>query len=317
MSQTLTGARIEHVIGAGGRLHLRLADGQARIRGVDGDRVVVVEHNGRDLAQEFVVELEADSFTLRTKDRLFGLSLGGRRPPELDVEVPASAVVVIETVSGEISGEGLRGEQRYRTASGSLSLTGISGDVTVDAVSADTHLEALGDVVLNARTVSGDLDLAAPRILGAAVATTSGRIGLSGELTAGGSYSVQTVSGDVFVTTDTGLAVEARTVTGGIRTERAQRSDGGPGRRRVVIGDGSAQLSFRSISGDLRIAGPADARQRTPSKGDPADPVERATPPTDDEEARRLAILRALEQGDIDVDEAANRLAELEEVDHG
>jgi hypothetical protein len=65
------------------------------------------------------------------------------------------------------------------------------------------------------------------------------------------------------------------------------------------------------------IAGPADARQRQASKGDPAHAVERATPPTDDQEARRLAILRALEQGDIDVGEAANRLSGLEEVDHG
>jgi hypothetical protein len=304
MSQaTLSGARVEHPIGPAGRFHLRIVDGHARLCGVPGDRVVVEERNGRDIAREFLVEPGDGSLEIRVRARHFGLSLGSRTRPDFDIQVPAGATVVVETVNGQIDGEGLRGAQRYRTASGDLVFTGAAGDLTVDAVSGGTRIDAIDSVVLTARTVSGALRLAAPLILGASIGTTSGRIALDGRLSPGGAYSVQTVNGDAEITTDAGVTIEARTVTGSIRTEPRGRSEGGPGRRQVILGDGRAHIAFRSISGDLTMTVPEGGTGRPPATGE-AESEATAT--------ARLGILQALERGEIDVDEASARLTDLE-----
>ena len=115
------------------------------------------------------------------------------------------------------------------------------------------------------------------------------------------------------------------------------------GRRSLVVGDGSVELGFRSVSGDLRIlaagdaTGSADRGQPAPTFRDlalppvppvapvaprrPAAPVSPVAPAARDElpavaddptESRRMEILRALEQGKLDVPTAMDRLAALD-----
>ena len=96
-------------------------------------------------------------------------------------------------------------------------------------------------------------------------------------------------------------------------------------RRQLVFGDGSAQLSFRTLSGDAEL----DSSTATTGRGSaapamPAMPPFPAMPPmppippmppmpaapaeqTDSAEDS-LEILQALERGEIDVDEATRRL---------
>jgi hypothetical protein len=101
------------------------------------------------------------------------------------------------------------------------------------------------------------------------------------------------------------------------------------GRRSLTVGDGAVELSFRSVSGDLRVVDPLEARGRIrdASTGQamaapptPPTPPVPSTPPTglpapetgvDDD--RRLEILRALERGEIDIDAARAQLALLDE----
>jgi hypothetical protein len=152
-------------------------------------------------------------------------------------------------------------------------------------------------------------------------------------------------------------------------------SEGRPGRRSLIVGEGTTAVQFRSVSGDLRVVGPNSSETFTipkpptppmpptaptaPTPPTPPDPPQPAgagalaeaaakldaeladldaelsvldaevadvdldepanatsadapdaTPaPADDE---RLEILRALERGEIDVDEATKRLAGLD-----
>jgi hypothetical protein len=72
------------------------------------------------------------------------------------------------------------------------------------------------------------------------------------------------------------------------------------------VGDGAAAVAFSSMSGDLAVT---RSRQQ-PAATEPAATAPAtsrpATPAPDD----RNEILRALERGDIDVDEAMRRLGE-------
>ena len=53
---TSTGNRIEHRIGPRGRLAIRQAAGEIRLRGVEGDRVRIVSHDDRPLNDVFAIE---------------------------------------------------------------------------------------------------------------------------------------------------------------------------------------------------------------------------------------------------------------------
>jgi hypothetical protein len=70
--------------------------------------------------------------------------------------------------------------------------------------------------------------------------------------------------------------------------------------RQLVAGDGSARLRFRSLSGDLEFNthGARDTSQHSASEPAQDEP----------ETADALDVLRALERGEIDVDEASRRL---------
>jgi hypothetical protein len=123
-------------------------------------------------------------------------------------------------------------------------------------------------------------------------------------------------------------------VSGDLRSDLPHRSDGRAGRRSLIVGDGAVAVEFRSVSGDLRVRAVADDKAGRTGKARPTDiaPTDPPTPPTattrpttatepdarptdepeDATEAARLAVLRALEAGEIDVAEAGARLAELE-----
>ena len=57
MTTTTTGAGLDHVIGPHGLLSIRLGDGRARLRAVDGDSLRIRDGHSRDLADMFEIEL--------------------------------------------------------------------------------------------------------------------------------------------------------------------------------------------------------------------------------------------------------------------
>lgn len=344
MSTTVANV-VEHEIGPTGLLAIRLHSSAVRLRGVDGPNVRVTGPGGT-LERSVRIERGPGSLSIQAirADRSFSIGVAsvdivaGREAPDLDVEVPRAATVVIETASGDIAVVGLIGDQRYRTTSGEIELRDVSGQLAVDAVSGDVAVTTAGPSSIAARTVSGDLrirgdhDVAASRI-----ATTSGDVRLEGRFSGPGPFSIETVSGDMILAPHGGVRLEVKTVTGDVRSDVASAAAGGRGARTVVVGGGGATLTIRSISGDVQVVEPRP-RDDTPASGriaiPPAVPLPPAvpqppsppTPPTapsppdrsGETEPRRpealdsMTILEALERGDIDVDEASRRLEALD-----
>jgi len=292
----------------------------------------VRERNGRSLDERFEIGLENGSLELVARKR-FGITFSidhlqwGAGTPDLDVEVPAKAEVVVHTASGDITTRGLIGSQSLRTASGDLALQATGGDLDIDAVSGDVRIDATGVLDLRGKTISGDLRVRAPRLSRFDMATTSGDMQLDAQLTGKGPFSIKTISGDVTLVARGDLQVEAQTITGDLVSEVSHRRESLPGRKLLVIGRPGPVLTFKSVSGDLQIV---EAREQqvtdmtqTAVPGRPGDPEPTPESPAADParaflsaesaEAQRLDILRALERGEIDVDAATERLSALEE----
>ena len=254
--------------------------------------------------------------------------------------MPTRASVTIQTASGDASVANLRGPLKARTASGDLLFVDVAGDVQAETVSGDVAIRLAGSAVLAVRTVSGDAIVEDGVIDQFAFTTTSGDLRVTSELGAG-PHAIATVSGDAIITARTGIRVAAQTVAGDLRSDLPHLSEGRAGRRSLIVGEGTTAVQFRSVSGDLRVVGPNGAGRATaiPLPPAPPTPPTPPTPPavpappatasaadagteptgdapagTDTEAADdpRLDILRALERGDIDVDEATAGLAALD-----
>jgi hypothetical protein len=144
-----------------------------------------------------------------------------------------------------------------------------------------------------------------------------------------------------------GVTAELRTVSGSITSEIEHRVEGGRGFWRSIVGDGRSAFRVNSTSGGLKllaarpedrtvaVSGPsvsagsaseassaassttetpvgqeaAEARESGPAESSESwDPDETADAHGDHVEDEDLAVLQALERGEIGVDEAAERL---------
>lgn len=332
-TQTQDGV-MSHRIGPDGLVVLRVHDGTIRLRGVSGE-VVTVRAADRGPIEGLDIDPGDGSLSIASR-RGFDvlgpdfLGLGRRdragrgRTKDLQLDVPSGAAVIVEGASADVDVRGMHGDQRYRSASGDLVLADVRGSLTIEAVSGDIEIGTDGRSTITARTVSGDLDLRAGSIAGLRATTTSGDLHITGRFDGAGPYAVVTVSGDATLAPLNDVRIEARTITGDLDSELPSRRDDAVGRRALIIGSGGPTITFRSTSGDVRVIAANGPSRHTPTE-QPAPPARPAPPaptaPPDapaapraatEHEDPRLAVLRELERGDIDVAEAGRRLEVLD-----
>jgi hypothetical protein len=319
---------VEHEIGERGRLALRVTSADVEFRAVDGPKIRVrgtydlraaSDEEADRLLQEVRLRETRDAGSLELDEpknlragpgavaRLIGIDAAA---PDyrVDVELPRFAEVQLSGVSGDVRGHGLQGTQEYHTVSGDLYVSDLGGVVSARTVSGDVTLRAVQPTDVHAASVSGDVSVTAPRIGELRVNTVSGDVEVEGELDAGPAHRVETVSGDLSIGMGGGMTLEVRGLSSDVRIAIPHRSEGSRDRRRYVVGDGAASVTFRSMSGDARVAAP----RRGPVPVPPSPPAPPAAPPPPPSPGTQpdLEILRALERGEIGVDEAARRLAE-------
>ncbi len=324
---------LRHVIGADGLVAISLRDADLHLRAVEGDAVLVraLDHSPID---GLSIERGERSLAIRRSGNQGGGGFG--RTPDLLVEIPTGASVVVESSSSDVTVEGLAGDQRYRSASGDLTMRGIQGSLDVEAMSGDVRINAAGPGRYALRSVSGDLVLRATAIASLAATTTSGDLEVVGRFDGSGPFTIETVSGDVELAPDGDIRVDLRTISGDLGSDLPGRSEEGGGRRSFIVGAGGPTIDVRSTSGDVHLArgtGRA-ATDRSMAIAAPAPPAPPAAPlpPAPlaattaattgeaalddalaaDGDATDLDILRALERGEIDLDEARRRLAALD-----
>jgi Putative adhesin len=289
----------EHTIGRDGLLVLRLTDGDARLTGVDGDRVTV-----RSMDRESV-----DGFVMERGERSLEITTQGADSADLDIELPSGATVILETRSADVTVANLSGDVRLTTASGDLTVRRSSGTLTAEAVSGDVEIAASGPLSVAARTVSGDLQLRAEVLGRLHATTTSGDLSIVGHFLGEGPFVIETVSGDTSLAPLGDVKIEATTLTGDIHGRnigRRSSRDLGP----IVVGSGDGPtISFRSTSGDLSID-PRARREDAPQE--PTLQPDTIDPPAEGDDDTTLTILRALERGEIELEEASVRLTALD-----
>lgn len=303
---------IDHTVGERGRVSLEVTSGDVGVRGIpggeahiratfkisassdaDADRIFeAVQLRVHRVSGELSVEEPEGNHSVGSViGRLFGAD--GHYELTVEAEVPVAAELQLEAVSSDVDVSDLRGEQRYRTVSGDLSVTNAGGFVRLESVSGDATIRADEHLSVQSQGVSGDLHVTASTLRSLHASTVSGDVELETQLAEGGDFSVETVSGDLEVGLVGDATFEIRGLSTDVSSELDHRLEGQVDRRRLIIGSGSPQLRFNSMSGDVDVRRP----RRLSAK------------PMAAEKQSELDVLRALERGEIDVDEATRRLA--------
>lgn len=320
---------VAHEIGQQGRFALRVTSSDVEMRGDDGTvaRVRITfeiragtESEADEIFERLRYHVTQGAGSLEVAEpkhgagaglgslvRLFGIG-SGQVETEIQVDAPRLSDLRFEGVSADLTAIGFGGPQDYRTVSGDLVLDGTGGDVRIKGVSSDISLRAEAPLSsLEINTVSGDVSGVAPRIEQLRATTVSGDVELEGVLADGPQHRIETVSGDVSLGVTDNMTVEVRGLSSDADIRLPHRSEGSRDRRRYVIGEGGAQLLFSSMSGDIEVRPPRRTGHTPPTPPTPVTPPAPPRPPSIDDDDQ-LSVLRALERGEIDVEEATRRL---------
>ena len=140
---------------------------------------------------------------------------------DYDVTLPAGTALRLTTISGNLDVSGLRGAITANTISGNMVLQALAGAVAVRSVSGNVKLSDVGRATVEAKSVSGNVDLSWPAAQAATLAlhTVSGEVYADPAVTfsnlkphsnvgyqlhgsygtgAGPAVTLESVSGDVF-----------------------------------------------------------------------------------------------------------------------
>lgn len=154
-----------------------------------------------------------------------------------------SPQVDVDCVSGDVALHATRADPGVRThvqtVSGDIQVTGASGNLKLETVSGRARAEGRQVQEFEAGSVSGDVELAAA-------------LGKHGRIQA------QTMSGEVRteLPSDVSARIEAETFSGRIRSDfgTVKKPEYGPGSSLDArVGDGDAQISVKSFSGNVDI----------------------------------------------------------------
>jgi DUF4097 and DUF4098 domain-containing protein YvlB len=316
---------VTHDIGSDGALTVSFTSADARLTAVAGTVATVqatFEVNAQDEAQadeifeqaKMAVDASVGRLLVEEEHGRGGLSAAISQLfanhnvdlEEIEVTAPAGSRLQINAVSGDVQATGFLGSQRFQSVSGDLRVADAGGELDIDSVSGDVSLRATETVSLKVNTVSGDVRADAPRYEPLKANAVSGDISVDGLLAPGMPHSVDTVSGDLRLAVSGGVTLLVRGLSTDVHSSLPHRVEGKSDRRRLIVGDGGASLSFSSMSGDVAVT---RSRLGEPPGATAAVAASAETPtaaPSDD----RLAVLGALERGEIDVDEAMRRLGD-------
>lgn len=197
----------------------------------------------------------------------------------LTLKVPKGARLVVETVSAEIVVDGVRGEQRLESVSGSVetkaydqpvSLHAVSGEITVSGSGGKAALTTeniSGTTIVSGirgsyegQTVSGTIDASLAAVERLHIETVSGDADIKAELGAAARADMESVSGSLTLTIKPPVNAEfdIESFSGDIDAcfgpKPRDKSKYGPGSELgFTEGKGGARVTIESLSGDINI----------------------------------------------------------------
>jgi len=312
------------------RLRVRNVSGETSVTsaGAPGEIRVVArkrvsassQDRAKRLLQNLEVRIEKHGDELVVEPHLYeqergwlDLFRGKRFRVDFDITVPAECAVDAQTVSGELSVEGIRGPLEIQTVSGDVRLEDVQGPMRLKSVSGDIDCRRyVGH--LEGNTVSGDVTIASTRLRSTLLHTVSGDIQIEGQLDPRKEHRFKTISGDVeLALAEADATIEYRTASGDVECELPARiARRGRKEYSVIIGAGHGHVTVKTVSGDLTVRGTtataSDGWQADEPVAEETADAERTEPMDMSSRETVRSVLERLARGELGVDDAAAAL---------
>lgn len=305
--ETMTDDQVdqEFSVGSPARFILNTVSGSVTVTAGDEGviRVRATKHGSEGARGNTRIDIEhsGDTVTIHTRGERNGGFLGkGGNLASVDyvISVPPATDVEIHTVSADVRVTGPAGRVRIQTVSGDVNIDQVEGDSQLTTVSGDVTANRLSGT-LTMHSTSGDAHVTDSSLRDFNLHSVSGDFYLDTPLTAGEHYYANTVSGDLVLSVPegTGVTVQMKTVSGEVHSGFAHADVIKSGRRHWQgrINGGGANLEMHSVSGDLTIRGGGSNGSAAEGGAGP-------------DSGKAADVLRALEQGEIDVEQALAQL---------
>ncbi len=262
------------------------ADATVDVSNVQGN-VLVTAWDRNEVELTAVLESDKDQLEFEATDR--GVRIKVQRPDHhryrdeedanLTLKVPKGVRLMIDTVSADITVDGVRGEQRLESVSGTvetraydqpLSLHTVSGEITVagsggkaplttENISGATIVSGIRGAY-EGQTVSGTIDASIAAVQRLDVETVSGDADIKAELVPGARVEMESVSGELslIIKPPVDAEFDIESFSGDIDTcfgaQPRDKSKYGPGSELAFTqGKGGSRVVIESLSGDIRI----------------------------------------------------------------
>lgn len=277
------------------------------------------------------IEIQADSGDVSLTKGTGELTISSGKG-DLDIQ-EYDGEVTLNSGSGDKSLSDITGEVTVRSGKGDVRLTGGEGRTVIAVGSGDVNVRDRSCEEFTLAGASGDVSIQGGRIGRGTVSTASGDIRCHSALSIA-SYDFTASSGDISFSIPRELAVrvDAATTRGSVNTDLplvaiAQRGPRNPHGKRLVgsTGDSSdrADITLRTSSGDIDVrwasnANPVAARPvETPGAGSSQYQTSHvgSTGTSSSEDDRKRAILSALADGAVSVEEAGRLLDAIDRSD--
>lgn len=274
-SQAGTPINESSVADPSGSVEVSNISGSVSVTGWDGNRVEVTGTLGDGTERlEFITQDKVTRIKVILPKNAHNVD-----DTDLVIRVPAGSSLSVNTISADITAQGVAGAQRLQSVSGDIRTVADSEDVECKSVSGDVAIDGSGKKGLigittvsgdvkalkvagevNASTVSGDVLLGLGVIERSRVRSTSGDLVLAMRMAGDGKFDAETISGDVRLNLfgDVEAEYDISTFSGDIRNcfgpKPVSTSEYTPGKElRFSEGKGSARVRIKSLNGDIKL----------------------------------------------------------------
>jgi DUF4097 and DUF4098 domain-containing protein YvlB len=235
---------------------------QVEITGVLGKNVRDLEISGSEYELEIYVDVPSHVDDLET---------------DLVIHIPATASVVVDTVSATIQVEGVAGAVELESVSGwvktmgvprELSVETVSGDIGVASAPTSTDLASVSGSItvddaqgeLYAESVSGSINVKGGALDSGDFETVSGEITFAADVRGSGSLDFESMSGSIALMVSPGVSADfdistfSGDIVNTIGPEARRTSQYTPEKElSFTAGSGTANVSIETFSGQVKI----------------------------------------------------------------
>ena len=299
--------RIERTLqtGPAAKLDISNITGSITIRSWERDEVRVTAAIDADGSQDLIditIERAGNLVTAKVRPaRIDGnwvrrlLAANHIPAVHFEIECPVTSDVKVKSAAGSIDIENLRGGVDVDQVAGSIRIADHVGRLALKSVSGDVSGCGLRGP-LTYKSVSGDLEIHDSQVTGLSVQTVSGKVVVDPLAVADEPIAINTVSDQTRLTLDPAsrCTVTLRTVTGAVNTDLPfQVLEESRTKWEAELNGGGREISLKSVSGNFDLLSGVPVNEISGARLPQGSPAE---------------VLKSLEGGDIDVDEALKLL---------